>query len=190
MKRHVKKIQRKAAQCEVYASRDPCKFLVHSPSGEHYTITALASGGFHCTCKWAEIRRSELRPCAHASAVDNWLADAAGRKLSLWAEPEDAARQHRPVERVGLGMWSTSRKVHVPAGETEEYIAASYDGKEYWVQRRERDIALTPTDKDKRLGGVLRIAAKSPMGLLSALRVGGHNQPLYVKIGRHWIYTG
>lgn len=190
MKRNAKAIQEKASKCKVYITRDPRKFDVLSPSGETYTVTAMTSGGFRCVCEWAGWYDTEYRPCAHASAVDNWLAEAAGRKLALWASPEDAERQHRPTERVGLGMWSTSRKVNIPAGETEEYIAASYDGREYWCQRRERDIALTPTDGDKRLGGVLRIARKSPMGLLSALRALGHRQPLYVKVGRHWIYTG
>jgi len=47
-------------------------------------------------------------------AVENWLAEAAGRRLSFWPDAKSAKRQHRPTENLGyyIPLYSTSRNVN------------------------------------------------------------------------------
>ena len=110
MKRHPKKLTKKAKNCEVTPTRYRGTFTVESPSGSTYYVRMLSAGNgneMHCGCKWGKIYPN--RACAHKVAVILWL-EASGRKwASFWATKEDAQRQHRHRERVG-DLWLTTRK--------------------------------------------------------------------------------
>ena len=110
MKRHAKSLQAKAKKVELIAVRKD-SYLVKSTSGQEYTIFDHSDGTFTCTCKWAEFHNTRVQPCAHVlglmEALENLTED---QKLSFWETEEDAKRQHRPVVRVGLGLYATSRK--------------------------------------------------------------------------------
>lgn len=113
MKRQAKSLQTKAKKNTVQPVNDPNggKFWVTSAtSGNRYLVSELANGGFQCTCKWAQYHQTDREPCTHVLAVQEYLEQAGNRALSFWSSPEDAARQHRPTERVGFGLWATSRK--------------------------------------------------------------------------------
>jgi len=110
MFRNAKSLQTKAKKHEV-TSVGRGQYLVKSASsGKDYRIWSLENGGFHCSCPWAEYHDTSRRPCSHVLAVEEWLEQAGNRRLSFWAAPEDAKRQHRPTRRVGDGLWATTRR--------------------------------------------------------------------------------
>ena len=112
MQRNAKGLQSKAKKHKVFYGRRPDEFVVESASsGNRYTVTALKNGGFACTCDWAIFHRTDFRPCSHCLAVIEELEIAGGRHASFWAARDEAKRQHRATpQRVGLGLWMTSRK--------------------------------------------------------------------------------
>jgi hypothetical protein len=112
MQRHSKELQEKAKKCAVTAdAEDHTKMWVDSPSGKTYLLTEAANGGWYCTCRWSEYHDTSVRPCAHALACEMWIDEHLDdRKDSFWASEEAAKRQHQKTERVGLGLWKTSRK--------------------------------------------------------------------------------
>jgi hypothetical protein len=110
--RNAKALQKKAKKNQVRIGANRAEFIVTSAtSGNEYTVKALANGGFACCCDWAKWHDTSARPCSHVLAVIEWLEQAGNRSTSIWATPEDAKRQHRHIERVGLGLWVTSRRM-------------------------------------------------------------------------------
>lgn len=111
MKRHAKSLQEKSKLHTVTPSNERGLFNVTSgTSGEPYSVRALTDGTYRCNCDWG--KRRGPRPCSHTMAVMAWLEKAGRRALSFWASEADAERQHKPVERVGLGLWATSRRAY------------------------------------------------------------------------------
>jgi hypothetical protein len=110
MKRHAKSLQSKAKRCQVTPLAQRGKFQVKSTSGSTYTITALSNGGFVCCCEWSKYHDTSRRPCTHVLAVELYLQNAGARAASFWADADDAGRQHNTTERVGRGLWMTTRK--------------------------------------------------------------------------------
>lgn len=110
MQRHAKSLQKKATKCTVTPTSHKGKFDVLSPSGSTYTITALSNGGFVCGCTWSQYHDTSRRPCTHVLAVELYLQNAGARTASFWADADDAGRQHNKTERVGRGLWMTTRK--------------------------------------------------------------------------------
>jgi hypothetical protein len=109
MDRQAKQLQAKAKKNEVALGSGPGEFLVtSSTSGKTYRVREVA-GGFVCCCKWASYRDTRKHPCTHVLAVEEWLEQASGRRLSFWADKQDAQRQHRPTSSVGVGLLATSR---------------------------------------------------------------------------------
>ena len=110
MNRNAKALQQKAKTHDIRPVSGKGQWVVTSgTSNEEYTVFALEYGGYACTCDWSKYHRLGSRPCSHIMAVMDYLESIKGRSLSYWADDESAERQHRPVERVGLGLYSTSR---------------------------------------------------------------------------------
>ena len=110
MKRNAKSLQQKAKTHDVKPVTGKGQWVVISgTSGNEHTVFALEYGGYACTCKFGKNQRFGSRPCSHILTVMDCLEACKGRTLSYWADEEGAERQHRPTERVGLELWSTSR---------------------------------------------------------------------------------
>lgn len=115
--RHAKDLQGKAKRHEV--SR---------VGADHFTVLSFSSGetyhvwdrmtGLVCHCDWVtKGYHGPSDPCSHVLAVRDLLAHEAEdpTSLSYWSEYEDAKRQHRHIEAVGVGLYATARKVAVRA---------------------------------------------------------------------------
>ena len=117
MTRNAKALQAKSRQCAVALMRrersmwTAPKFLVKSPSSSEYIVTELGSGKYHCPCKWGQFHDTSKDPCVHVLAVMRVEAQIGQRALSFWARTDDAKRQRRKIERVGRGLWATSRRI-------------------------------------------------------------------------------
>ena len=110
MKRQAKKLQAKAKTHGIRPVSGKGQWVVTSgTSQKEYTVFALEYGGYACTCKFGKNHHLGSRPCSHIMAVMDYLESVKGRTLSYWPDDEGAERQHRPVERVGLDLYSTSR---------------------------------------------------------------------------------
>ena len=110
MKRQAKTLQQKAKNNQVQPVASGKFWVTSATSGKRYLVSELSNGGFQCVCKWSEYHDTSKNPCSHTMAVREWLEVASNRKLSFWSAPEEAQRQHRPIERIGVGLWTTSRK--------------------------------------------------------------------------------
>lgn len=111
MKRNAKSLQSKSRRHEVTPTTERGLFRVTSAtSGNTYSVRALSDNSFRCACDWAKYHPS--RPCSHTLAVLSYLEVAGRRALSFWASEEDAERQHKPTERVSVGLWATSRRAY------------------------------------------------------------------------------
>jgi len=109
MKRQAKSLQSKAKKHDVRPAGRGQFWAISATSGKRYLVSQLENGGFACTCDWSRFHRTDFEPCSHVLAVQDFLESLDGRSLSFWADDEGASRQHRPTERVGRGLWSTSR---------------------------------------------------------------------------------
>jgi len=78
-------------------------------SGETYTVAIFKGEAGTCTCPWGTHRPGldQRSNCSHVLAVLNELAPVSA---SGWANPEDAARQHRHSFDGGDGLVITVRK--------------------------------------------------------------------------------
>jgi hypothetical protein len=110
MERHAKELQTKAKKHQVTPVGRSQFLIDSSTSGRAYRIWQRRNGGFECSCPWSQYHDTSRRPCSHVLAVEEWLEAAGNRRLSFWADPAEAARQRRPVRRVGDGLWATSRR--------------------------------------------------------------------------------
>jgi len=109
MNRNAKGLQTKAKKNRVQPIGGSEFLVTSATSGSQYLVTDLAGGGLQCTCEWSKYHRTDLKPCSHCLAVEEWLEQAGSRSLSFWASEDNAKRQHRPARLVGLGLWATSR---------------------------------------------------------------------------------
>jgi hypothetical protein len=109
MKRNKARLQPKAKANLVQPLNEDQFEVTSATSGNTYLVERSSYVGFICTCRWSEYHDTRTDPCSHVLAVKEYEAEHAGRTLSLWASAEDAARQHRPTEQVGIGLWTTSR---------------------------------------------------------------------------------
>ena len=109
MKRRAKMLQVKAKSHTVDSLGDGKFEVTSASSGEKYLVRELANGGFICVCDWGKFHRTDIQPCSHVLAVEQYLEVAGGRSLSFWADKAEASRQHRPVRWVGRGLLATSR---------------------------------------------------------------------------------
>jgi len=109
MTRQAKSLQKKAKIHTVNPLGNGKFEVTSASSGEKYLVSELANGGFICVCDWGKWHRTDLNPCSHVLAVEEYLEVAGGRSLSFWADKEQAQQQHRPIRWMGHGLLSTSR---------------------------------------------------------------------------------
>jgi len=107
--RQAKSLQKKAKMHTVDSLGNGKFEVISASSGETYLVHELANGGFICTCDWGKYHRTDINPCSHVLAVEEWLEKAGNRSLSFWSDKEQASRQHRPTRWVGRGLLATSR---------------------------------------------------------------------------------
>jgi len=119
--KNAKPIQEKAAECKatgfVEGANDAKLVSVESPSGATYTVEVL-DGAAYCGCEWGSYRpvADQRTGCSHSiAALDYIEKKAAGRKLSVWVNQDDANRQHRPSRNIGDGIVVTSRLLEAEA---------------------------------------------------------------------------
>jgi len=110
--RNAKTIQRKSRRHRV------------NQTGPHtYTVTSGTSGNVYhvyvdddsrvadCTCSWGQYRRCGAGSgCSHVVAVHEYRAECEGRRVSVWADANQASRQHRPAFSIGDGVILTTRR--------------------------------------------------------------------------------
>lgn len=110
-RRNAKALQTKSRSHTV-TQAGPDSFTVTSGnSGNSYTVTLHPVSGATCSCDWAKYRpASDPRSgCSHVVSVFNHIAEENGRKVSAWASPDDARRQHKPTVEIGDGLTLTAR---------------------------------------------------------------------------------
>ncbi|GAB4422693.1 MAG: hypothetical protein Fur0044_20700 [Anaerolineae bacterium] len=105
-----KQIQRKSRSHIVRQVRSNWYKVTSGETGRTYDVNLGLNGGT-CTCKWGRERPDQDRrsACSHVIAAMNFRAAQKGRRVSAWARPEDAERQHRPTLPIGDGVILTSR---------------------------------------------------------------------------------
>jgi hypothetical protein len=109
MERQAKSLQKKAKVHQVDHAGGGKFWVTSASSGKRYLVSELANGGFACTCDWGHYHRTDLDPCSHVLAVEEYLEQAGGRSLSFWSDKEAARKQHRPIRYMGRGLLATSR---------------------------------------------------------------------------------
>lgn len=108
--RNAKSLQRKAAAHRVSRNGSESFQVVSGSSGATYDVTE-DGGLLVCTCTWSLDYHYRGEPCSHVLAVERFIEEEAkSRRLSFWATPEAAARQHRPTRPISGGLLATSRK--------------------------------------------------------------------------------
>lgn len=106
MERNAKQLQAKSRRHSVVPTEG--RFLVTSgSSGETYEVRPFASGAV-CNCKWAQYHLTGV--CSHIVAVYDFSASVSGARVSVWANQEEAKRQHRPSQSIGDGLVITVRR--------------------------------------------------------------------------------
>ncbi len=123
MNRHTQKLLEKA-KTHIVILDDPhyARYKVISGAkikegGKEYTVNVFGNGGASCNCNWATKRTEQLienkgsTACSHTIAVFEFIAEGAGKRVSAWASPEQAERQHRPIEDMKDGVVLTLRQM-------------------------------------------------------------------------------
>ena len=119
IKRHAKSLQQKAHTHTVILD-DPTVGrykVISGGSGKEYIVNVFQTGGASCNCDWATKRLDALvenkgaTACSHTIAVFEFIAAGNGKRVSAWADEQDAKRQHRPVTNLADGVLLTARPV-------------------------------------------------------------------------------
>lgn len=155
--RNAKTIQAKASKCVVTESHLRDTFNVKSPSGETYSVT-VREGFAYCGCEWGGYRPAEDKRCgcSHGQAALDYVErKTVGRKLSVWTDEQDAARQHRPTRHVGDGTIVTSRLVTPEMEQDAAYKA------EFAAQEIAQDQAAFEAKMDREMSMVARMKART-----------------------------
>ncbi|HXV98650.1 MAG TPA: SWIM zinc finger family protein [Anaerolineae bacterium] len=105
-----KLIQHKSREHTVRQIRSNWYKVTSGETGRIYDVNLGLNGGT-CTCEWGRQRPDDdhRSACSHVIAAMNFRATQQGRRVSAWATPEDARRQHRPTLPIGDGVILTSR---------------------------------------------------------------------------------
>ena len=103
-----KPLQSKSKTHQVVQTGPQTFEVASGTSGSRYFVNLLNTGGMTCNCKWGQYRTGNdpRSGCSHVQAA---YAFHTGRKVSAWANPIQAARQHRPTVAIGDGVLLTTR---------------------------------------------------------------------------------
>ena len=111
MNRNAKFIQTKSRNHEVVQTGQQTYTVTSGTSGNVYTVFVGPDNIAHCACTWGQYRKSGAGSgCSHVVAVQEFIAEGQGRKVSAWASAEDVKRQHRPAYSIGDGIILTTRR--------------------------------------------------------------------------------
>ena len=111
--RNPKQVARKGAAHQVSETGPSSYEVVSGTSGNVYHVWVGPENIAHCACSWGQYRRSGAGSgCSHVIAVHAFRAAQEARRISAWNDDGvSAARQHRPVLRIGDGVVLTLRRV-------------------------------------------------------------------------------
>jgi predicted nucleic acid-binding Zn finger protein len=110
--RHPDKLQPKAKTHVVTRQGAATWQVISGYTGESYTVTQAPEGGYICSCPWAKYRPVDdpRTGCTHVIAVIAREQAEQARTVRAWADPTQAARQHRHQVDIGDGLILTTRK--------------------------------------------------------------------------------
>lgn len=115
-KRNAKALQRKAAGHSVFPVEPSVYRVVSGGSGREYRVVMFTDLTGNCNCDWANKRPLAVQEnkgavgCSHVLAVIGFIAEADGRRISTWADVDDARRQHKTVISQADGLVVTKRQ--------------------------------------------------------------------------------
>lgn len=116
MKRNTKALQKKAAAHSVFPVEPNVFRVISGGSGREYRVVMFSDLTGNCNCDWAAKRPISVAEnkgavgCSHVLAVISHLAQADGRRISTWADVEQAKRQHKTVVSQADGLVITKRQ--------------------------------------------------------------------------------
>lgn len=107
---HAKEIQKKGHLHTVRQVGPNWFKVMTGASRQEYDVNLGLNGGT-CTCTWGRYRpASDHRSgCSHVIAALTYRAKLHGEQISVWANEQDARRQHRPMLNIGDGLILTRR---------------------------------------------------------------------------------
>jgi hypothetical protein len=115
-KRNAKALQGKSKTHSVFPQGDNVYTVVSGSSGNGYRVVMFDDLTGNCNCNWGTLRPEALREnkgavgCSHVLAVIGFIATGKGKRVSTWADVEQARRQHKPIVSAGDGLVVTVRK--------------------------------------------------------------------------------
>lgn len=115
-KRNAKELQRKAAGHSVFPADPNVYRVISGGSGREYRVVMFTDLTGNCNCDWAAKRPLSVAEnkgavgCSHVLAVISFIAEADGRRISTWADVDQAKRQHKTVISQADGLVVTKRQ--------------------------------------------------------------------------------
>lgn len=107
---HAKKIQKKS---HIHTVRQvgPNWFKVTAGTSRREYDVNLGLNGGTCTCAWGCYRPvpDHRSGCSHVIAALTYRAKLHGQHISVWPNEQEARRQHRPMLKIGDGLFLTRR---------------------------------------------------------------------------------
>ena len=112
--RHPETLTTKSKTHEVKRDNDFSWTVTSGKSGAEYSVWLSGDKhAFMCSCDWAKYRPSSNGGrcgCSHVLAVVAEIEADKSRKVRVYANLEQATRQHRALINIGDGLVLTSRK--------------------------------------------------------------------------------
>jgi len=149
MKRKVKEIQDKSRLHTVLDMGRNRYTVISGTSGEKYQVYVNPNNAvIKCTCKFGITNKGRI--CSHKNAILNFRAEQQGYRVMIWANTEDALRQHRREGMVQDVSW-TVRKVDTVIQPSQEVEAKEQKvtsplvfAMQFWWQDRQPQDVLDP----------------------------------------------
>lgn len=105
--RNAKQLQAKSRQHSITRHSDSHYILTSGSSGHKYVVNPVK---LTCSCPFGQYNKKST--CSHMIAVLAYIEKMEQeRQVTAWSSQEEAARQHRPVNYLGDGIYLTSRKI-------------------------------------------------------------------------------
>ena len=110
--RHPATLRTKSKTHQVHREGAATWRVISGTTGNEYTVQALPTGGWGCTCDWAKYRPVDdpRTGCSHTLAVIAYEQATQARTVQAYADREQARRQHRHIIDPGDGILICTRK--------------------------------------------------------------------------------
>lgn len=114
-RRNAKELQRRASLHSVFPVETNVYRVISGRSGTEYRVVMFSDLTGNCNCPFGTERKETVAAnkgavgCSHVLAVISHLAQADGRRISTWADVEQAKRQHKTVVSQADGLVITKR---------------------------------------------------------------------------------